>query len=143
MARRHMHIKRIIARACFASALALSCFGVTDLAQAGPSQAELREARATFRAALALEAAGDFKAALVKFREVAEVRQTSQVMFHIAVCLEKLGRWTEALGTYRMAIDRATEEGAEDVVSSADEARKSLEARMPKIQVVRGKGAAG
>lgn len=143
MGSRHLHLPRIIARAVLLSGLAFAIVGTTDSAQAEPSPRELKEARATFQAGLALEAAADFKAALGKFREVAEVRQTPQVMFHIARCLENLGRWTEALGTYRMAIDRARDEGADDVVESSDTARQALEARMPKVQVIRGKGATG
>lgn len=136
-------LRGITARLALLAGLTLTVVGTTAPAAAEPSPQEIKEARAAFRAGLALEAAGDFKNALVKFREVAEVRQTPQVMFHIARCLEHLGRWTEALGTYRMAIDGAREEGAEDVVTSADEARQNLESRMPKLQIIRGKGAAG
>lgn len=143
MVSKHRLLLGFIARLALVGGVAGAVLGVTERAAAQPSNQELREARATFQAGLALEAAGDFKNALVKFREVASVRQTPNVTYHIAVCLEQLGRWTEALGTYRMTIDSAREEGADNVAEQADQARQKLEARMPKLQIVRGKGAAG
>jgi hypothetical protein len=143
MVSKHRFLLGFIARLALVGGVACAVVGVTDTAAAQPSDKELREARATFQAGLALEAAGDFKNALVKFREVAAVRQTPNVTYHIAVCLEQLGRWTEALGTYRMTIDSAREEGAQNVAEQADEARQKLEARMPRLQLLRGKGAAG
>jgi len=110
---------------------------------AAPTAAEIKEARALFQAGLALEAAGDYKNALTKFHEVAAVRPTPQVMFHVALCLEHLGRWTEALGTYRITIDRALEEAAEDVVENADQARQKLEQRMPRLKILRSESMAG
>jgi len=132
-----------LARLALSGALVCTCVGTVQPAIAAPTAAELKEARAQFQAGLALEAAGDYKNALVKFNEVAAVRQTPQVMFHIALCLEHLGRWTEALGMYRMTIDRAREDSAQDVLENADQARQKLEARMPRLKIIRGKGAAG
>lgn len=132
-----------LARLALAGAMACTCVGAVQPAVAAPTAAELKEARAQFQAGLALEAAGDYKNALVKFNEVAAVRQTPQVMFHIALCLEHLGRWTEALGMYRMTIDRARDESAQDVLENSDQARQKLEARMPRLKIIRGKGAAG
>ncbi len=143
MVSKHRFMLGLIARLALLGGVAGVVVGAMGTAAAQPSDKELREARATFQAGLALEAAGDFKNALVKFREVAAVRQTPNVSYHIAVCLEQLGRWTEALGTYRMTIDSAREEGAENVAVQADEARQKLEARMPRLQLLRGKGAAG
>lgn len=142
MVSNRLNTRRWLARAVLISGLACAFTAIPTTGYADPSPKELKEARATFQAGLALEAAGDFRGALGKFRDVAAVVQTPQVMFHIATCLEKLGRWTEALGNYRMAIDRATAERADDVVENADKARQDLEARMPKLRIMRGKGAA-
>ena len=135
---------RCLVRVALAAGLASGVVGVAAHAHAQePTRAELREARVTFQAGLALEVGGDWKGALVKFREVAGIKSTPQVLFHIARCLENLGRWTEALGTYRMTVDQAERAKIKDVLAQADEARQSLEARIPKIRIERGRGAAG
>lgn len=133
---------RCCVRIALAGSVVLGAQGIAGTSHA-QSQAELREARTTFQAGLALEAAGDWKGALVKFREVAGIKTTPQVLFHIGRCLEHLGRWNESVGTYRMAVDQATQAKAKDVLQQADEARKSLEARIPRIRILRGKGAMG
>jgi hypothetical protein len=51
-----------------------------------PSRATLAKAREEFRRGLALEAAGDWSGALAAFKEVALVKSTPQVRFHIAQC---------------------------------------------------------
>ncbi len=50
-------------------------------------------ARTLFQDGLQLEAANNFAGALAKFQEVAQVKRTPQVVFHIALCQEKLGHW--------------------------------------------------
>src|SRR5687768_5820481 len=68
----------------------------------------LVRAREVFRQGLALESARDWASALAKFREVAAVRSTAQVRFHIARCQEQLGQLNEALGAYELAMSEAT-----------------------------------
>ncbi len=104
-------------------------------------QSNAGQAREIFRAGLALEAAGDWAGALVKFRQVAEDRPTPQVRFHIARCQEFLGRWTEALGTYRLALGEAEALQVEEVLQEGNRARLALEERIPKLTLVRGEGA--
>jgi hypothetical protein len=73
--------------------------------------ARLAEARVWFRDGLSLEAAGDWAGALTRFEQVAKVRFTPQVRFHVARCKEHLGRMTEALGDYRISEYEADRDG--------------------------------
>jgi hypothetical protein len=104
------------------------------------AQSDVVKDRETYRAGLALEAAGDWAGALVKFRQVAERRPTPQVRFHIARCQEHLGRWTEALGTYRLALGEAEALKIEEVQREANAARLALEERVPRLTLARGAG---
>jgi tetratricopeptide (TPR) repeat protein len=129
-----------------ASAIAFSAGGFVSVAHGGDdniSQEDRTRARAAFQAGLALEAAGDWGKALQKFQEMATIKVTPQALFHQGRCLEHLGRWTEAVGMYRMAVDKADEPKLEDVRKEADAARAALEARLPKLIIRLGKGAAG
>jgi hypothetical protein len=105
------------------------------------NRAALEEARVTYRAALALEAAGDWARALGKMREVARVKLTPQVRFHIARCQQHLGAWIEAVGDYRLAIAEAEAAGIEDVRREGLAALHELEPKIPTIFVRRGRGA--
>ncbi|RYE82186.1 MAG: hypothetical protein EOO75_21070, partial [Myxococcales bacterium] len=60
------------------------------------------KARTAFNEGLQLEAGGNFTGALAKFNEVAQLRRTPQVVYHIALCQEKLGQLVAALGGYRI-----------------------------------------
>lgn len=100
------------------------------------SAAELERARGQFQQALSLEVAGDWAGALTKLDEVARVRLTPQVRFHIARCKEHLGRLTEALGDYRLAESQGArlEPSERKAISLA---REQLEAKLPKLVVER------
>ncbi|WP_433935379.1 PEGA domain-containing protein [Sorangium cellulosum] len=101
---------------------------------------ELKRARAQFQQATELEQAGNWAAALQQFREVGQVRMTPQVRFHIAVCEENLGRLVAALGGYELALAEADAVGA-DFRAEVEQAIGRLRARIPKLVIVRGKGA--
>jgi len=117
----------------------LLCFPVAVSAQ--PTAAQLTQAREVFRSGIALETASDWRGALTKFREVAAVKSSPQVRFHIAVCQEKLGKWTEALGTYQVARNEAETAGAKEVVAAAEKHQHNLAAVIPRLTIVRGEGA--
>ncbi|WP_437479397.1 hypothetical protein WME75_33430 [Sorangium sp. So ce1014] len=102
---------------------------------------ELKRARAQFQQATELEQAGNWAAALQQFREVGQVRMTPQVRFHIAVCEEKLGRLVAALGGYELALAEADAVGP-DFRAEVEQSIDRLRARIPKLVIVRGKGAA-
>lgn len=110
-------------------------------ALAAPTSAEVNAARETYREGVALESAGNFAGALAKFREVAAVKSTARVRFHIGLCQEKIGRWNEALGAYKMAIAEAEKENAKDVIKEAESARAKLESRIPRLTVRKAQGA--
>lgn len=106
------------------------------------TQQEITAAKAAFNAGLALEAAGDYAQALTRFREVIAVKVTPQALFHIGRCLERLGKWTEAVGNYRLAIEKAEETRAAEAGREAEVARSALEPKVPKLVIRRGRGAA-
>jgi hypothetical protein len=72
-----------------------------------PSSAELTEARERFAQGRKLEEAGQFGEALVAFQNVARVKKTPQVQFHIALCLMHTGHSVEALAGFRTAVKDA------------------------------------
>lgn len=129
-------LRPLLIAACFAAAPL-----APGLALAAPSAAEVNAARETYREGVALESAGNWAGALSKFREVASVKATPRVRFHIGFCQEKLGRWNEALGAYKMALAEADRENAADVVKEAESARAKLESRIPRITVRKTPGA--
>jgi len=104
------------------------------------SPSELAKARTQFKEGVSLEAAGDWAGALAKFEEVAKVKTTPAVRFHIARCKEHLGRLNEALGEYRMAEYEAQQTKAKEL-DEITKAKEQLEARVPKLSITRGKGA--
>jgi hypothetical protein len=107
-----------------------------------PSRATLAKAREEFRRGLALEAAGDWSGALAAFKDVALVKSTPQVRFHIAQCEEKVGQWVQALGSYRLASYEAQQAKVKDVEAASESALKALEPKIPKLTIRRGEGAA-
>ncbi len=109
---------------------------------AAQSKDDLAKARRSFRQGLSLEAAGDFAGALAKFEEVARVKLTPQVRFHMGRCKEELGRLNEALGDYRLAEYEAREAGAKEL-PEISAAKEKLEARVPKLVITQGEGAEG
>ena len=96
------------------------------------SASELERGRDLFWQALSLEVAGDWAGALSKLQQVAQVKMTPQVRFHLARCKEQLGRLTEALGDYRLAEFEATKSNAVEL-SEIRQARQILEGRVPKL----------
>lgn len=101
-----------------------------------PTAAELARARTQFAKARKLEDAGKWSEALELFQRVAEVKTTPQVRFHIALCLEHVGLWTQALDGYAQAKREAEEQGVREVVREADERMSSLQRRIPTVTVV-------
>lgn len=104
------------------------------------SPAELAKARTLFKEGVSLEAAGDWASALSKFQEVGKVKTTPAVRYHIGRCKEHLGRLNEALGEYRIAEYEAQEAKAKEL-GEITKAKTELEARVPKLTIIRGKGA--
>lgn len=120
--------------------LALVCAPAVGSAQSEP---DLARARELYNQGLTQVAAGDWPGALATFQEVAKIKMTPQVRFHIARSKEKLGRLNEALGGYRLAEHEATQLGdkGQELLDEVQKAREALEARVPKLVIVRGEGA--
>lgn len=112
--------------------------------QAAPASAqdakELARARAAFQQATELEQAGNWSAAVQRFREVGQVRMTPQVRFHIALCEDKLGRLVAALGGYELALADADTVGP-DFRAEVEGNVNRLRERIPKLVIQRGAGA--
>jgi hypothetical protein len=130
-----------LAAAVLVGALSLPAFSSMNAASAADDPHTLAKARETFRVGLTSEAAGKWEAALAAFKEVALVKSTPQVRYHIGNCEEKMGHYVEALGAYRLALHEAPEVKAKDVEQAAQEALVALEPKIPKLTIERGDGA--
>lgn len=133
-----------LARLTLIAALGLGLPSVTAVRPvAAQTKAELDHARQLYGQGLTQEAAGDWTGALSTFQEVARIKQTPQVRFHVARCKEHLGRLNEALGGYRLAEYEAGQAGAgaAELVEEVKTARAALEERIPKLVIERGEGA--
>jgi hypothetical protein len=131
-----------IARAgVFAAALAAP-LATPAIARAEPTEAELTQARERFKTARKLEDAGKWAEALEQLQRVAEVKTTPQVRFHIALCMENMGRLTEALDGFAQAASEAGT-SAPDVVKESREHIKKLEDTIPTVSVGVAGAAAG
>jgi hypothetical protein len=107
-----------------------------------PTKAELAKARTLFQEGVALASANNCAAALVKYKEVAQVKMTPQVAFNTAECEARLGQLVAALGNYRVAASQAADDrNAGKVLREVPSRIDELEGRIPKLTVTRGKGA--
>jgi tetratricopeptide (TPR) repeat protein len=91
--------------------------------------------RLQFAQGLALEGAGRWADALPRFEEVARLRPTANVKFHIALCHNRLGRLLQAERSYHVARDaaRAT---APEVIPEINAHLQDLDGRMPRVMLV-------
>jgi hypothetical protein len=110
------------------------------------SKEDLAKARELFQEGIALASGNNCSGAIAKYKEVARlVRMTPQVAFNIAECEERLGKLVSALGNLRLAQsqleDPKVRAKAKDVAAQVDARVTSLEDRIPKLTVKRGKGA--
>jgi hypothetical protein len=107
------------------------------------SPAELAKARESYRQGLSLEASHDWTRALATFKAVALVKSNAQVRYHIGVCEEKLGDLVQALGSYRLAESEVVQNDpkSKEVAAALRDAIASIEPRIPKLTVKRGRGA--
>lgn len=110
------------------------------------SKEDLAKARELFQEGIALAAGNNCSGAIAKYKEVARlVRMTPQVAFNIAECEERLGKLVSAVGNLRLAQsqleDPKVRAKAKDVAAQVDARIASLEERIPRLTVKRGKGA--
>ena len=134
------------ARSLLCSTLALS-LGFAALparrAEAAPTSAEIAAARELFTAGLKDEDAGDWHAALDKFRKVIGVKETAAVRFHVALCLEKLNQLVDALDSFERAQAEATDGSAASQTVATNSANhiSKLHERIPRIVIQLPEGA--
>ncbi|HVY46153.1 MAG TPA: tetratricopeptide repeat protein, partial [Minicystis sp.] len=127
-----MHLRTPFLLAC---AVAAACSAAPAARAAEPDPELLRVMRVRFADGQLYEAAGRWADALERFREVARVRDTPQVAFHTALCLDHLGRLLEAERLFKASRDAARAIAAPDVASEADAHLADLAERIPKVYV--------
>jgi len=118
--------------------VALALLGGATFAHADrtPAEAELATARALFEEGLAREDAKDFPGALARFRRVAEIRVTPQVLYNIALCLDRIGKLASADQAYarvEKAGDESSEPSVRELARLATARRKELRASIPDV----------
>jgi len=121
-----------------ASALPASV-GLTQPADTpGPPKEDPRErALVEFREGVALMAANDWAAAVIKFKAAGRFAMSAQVAFNIAECEKNLGKLVSALGNYRVALAKAEASNVENVLKAAPPQIEQLEKRIAKLTIVR------
>ncbi|MFT3768938.1 MAG: hypothetical protein QM820_26150 [Minicystis sp.] len=130
-----MPVRSPLLRLLTAVAFTAMVWSPTDACAGGtPTDAELAQARERFAAGRKLEDGGHWAEALTQFQRVAEVKMTPQVRFHIALCMENVGLWTQALDGYAQAVSEAGA-GAPEVVKEANEHARKLEALVPTLSL--------
>ncbi|MDP9033798.1 MAG: hypothetical protein M3O50_03250 [Myxococcota bacterium] len=123
------------ARLCRSSAAVTVLVGalLARSAYADPTSAELQAARNLFVQAERDEDAGRWQQALTKLGDVARVKLTAGVRFHMALCKEELGQLTDALDDYVLAEHQSGVEGARDVLRLVSKRLEQLRARVPRL----------
>jgi hypothetical protein len=101
---------------------AMACMAVPIGPAMAQSDEALAAARTTFAEGVADEDAKRYEAALGEFRRVAAVRETANVRYRMASCLDALGRRADALASYETAVRMGEGDAA-----SADAVRVSRE----------------
>jgi hypothetical protein len=120
--------------------LALSLL-VCQVARTTPAAAQsaedLEAARKLFADAVADQEAKRYDTALEKFRRVAGVKDTANVRYRIASCLEALGRRAEALSNYEASVKLGEQERASpDVMRASREHAAELDRIVPRLSIV-------
>jgi hypothetical protein len=104
-------------------------------AAASPTDAELKAARDLFADAVKDEDAGRWSDALDKLHHVADVKLTSGVRYHLALCDEHLGHMVAALDAFTAVQAQATTDGAHDVLRLVGKHLVDLGPRVPRLTV--------
>ncbi len=102
------------------------------------------KARAMYTEGISLEASGNFAGALDKFQAVSAIKRTPGVLFHVALCEEKLGRLNEAYGGYKVANYEATaaqsknrkpDPKLDEIIQDTTNSITALEKRIPSLVI--------
>jgi tetratricopeptide (TPR) repeat protein len=96
-------------------------------------QPDLRRARELFDAAEKDEAANRWREAHEKLTEVAKIRLTPGVRYHLALCDERLGRLLAALEGYSRAEEEASAQKNDEVLRFTRQKLDELRPRIPQL----------
>lgn len=102
-----------------------------------PKDAAREQALVEFREGVALMAAENWAAAVVKFKSAGRFAMSAQVAFNIAECERNLGKLVSALGNYRLAMSKAQASNVENVLKAAPPQIEDLEKRIAKLTIIR------
>ncbi len=107
-------------------------------APAPPASDPAREkALVEFREGVALMAANDWAAAVIKLKSAGRFAMSAQVAYNIAECERHLGKLVSALGNYRLALAKAEASKVENVLAAAPAQIEALEKRIVTLTVTR------
>jgi hypothetical protein len=115
----------------------LVCQVARTIPAAAQTAEELEGARKLFADALADQEARRYDTALEKFKRVAAVKDSANVRYRIASCLEALGRRAEALSNFEASVKLGEQEkAAPDVMRAAREHAAELDRVVPRLTIV-------
>jgi hypothetical protein len=100
-----------------------------------PSKKDLEAAKKAFFEGLDFEEKKDWKNALDRFEQVAKVRMTPQVRFHLALCKENLNMLIEAVHDFELAESDAKAEKVAEVMKEAPEHAAAIKPKIPKLTI--------
>jgi hypothetical protein len=131
------HVRPRLRLAAAIALAAAAALGSAPAAAAGDAANGLAQLRQVFADGRQFEDKGHWAEALEKFKEVAAVKMTPQVRFHIALCEENLGKLVSAIRGFDLAGAEATAAGssAVEVPSAAKQHAEALRARIAKLRV--------
>lgn len=107
----------------------------TGLRADSPSSEQLETARKLFAEAERDQRAGHWVEALRKLLDVASIKETAGVRFHIASCQEQLGKLLDALESFRRAHRLAQGNRVDDVLQLVAPRIEGLRARVPTLTI--------
>jgi hypothetical protein len=130
------HSRRSARALAVAAAVALAGPAAQGAPATGsPSPTQLATARELFAQGEHDEDEGRWQDALDKMRQVALVKQTAGIEYHIALCEEHLGLLVSALDDFRQAEAEAGVEHAQDVLRLVGGALDALGSRVPRLSL--------
>jgi hypothetical protein len=110
-------------------------FAERAAAAAEPSPQQLQSARDLFADAQKSEREGNWTAALDALNRVAAVKLTPGVLYHLALCKEKLGMLVEAYKDYQAAERAAAAQNVDDVLQAVKGPLAALREKVPRLKV--------
>lgn len=124
---------RVVLAAAVLSGQVAPALAGEPAAGAEAPESDIQRAKRLFEEATAHEHAGRWQEALERLQEVARIKTTPGVLFHIANCEEGLGRLADALRTFERAKALADAEQVADVQRLAPPRIEKLRERVPRL----------